>query len=275
MQRYQNWASLIGAFTRVSGATVQVFVAGTNSPVPQLYSDNHTMPTPLTNPFTADDDGFFAFYAPNGRVDVQLSGGTIVAPYTFNGDVILEDLADAGNLVYADQVYSNPSFIGSLAWAKLTGTPVTLAGYGIPLIVNATVDPAAAIAYSKLALTGDIQNTDLAGGITGAKVTSLFGAWDATKVAGTIYQAATDGLVVAIMSTTSNGSAAVLAGYTDSANPPTTERQAVWCDRQDGTVVILQASFTMPVRKGDYWEVVLSIDAGTVGSTLFWLPLGS
>jgi predicted heme/steroid binding protein len=33
--------------------------------------------------------------------------------------------------VRTDQVYSNPTWIGSLAWSKITNTPTTLAGYGI------------------------------------------------------------------------------------------------------------------------------------------------
>jgi hypothetical protein len=33
--------------------------------------------------------------------------------------------------VRTDQTYSNPTWISTLAWAKITGTPTTLAGYGI------------------------------------------------------------------------------------------------------------------------------------------------
>lgn len=38
--------------------------------------------------------------------------------------------------VLAANSYSNPSFIASLAWAKISGTPTTLAGYGITDAVN-------------------------------------------------------------------------------------------------------------------------------------------
>jgi len=34
-------------------------------------------------------------------------------------------------VVFSNTVYGNPSFIGTLAWSKLIGTPTTLAGYGI------------------------------------------------------------------------------------------------------------------------------------------------
>jgi hypothetical protein len=82
-----------------------------------------------------------------------------------------------------------------------------------------------------------------------------FGAW-ASKSNNTVYQAATDGFVVAM----GDGSSDV-AGYTNGSNPPTTLR----CYFAPDTFI---GGFTMPVRKNDYWKTVNA-------STVYWLPLGS
>lgn len=88
MQRYQNWASLIDSFTRVPFAVVTIYMAGTTIIAP-IFQDN--VGTPQTNPFSADVDGFFSFYGPNGRYDVELSGATIPTPFVYAGDVLLAD----------------------------------------------------------------------------------------------------------------------------------------------------------------------------------------
>ena len=72
---------------------------------------------------------------------------------------------------------------------------------------------------------------------------SALGNWE-VKSANTVYLAATSGLVCAY--TPSSGTA---VGYTDSNNPPTTVRQSA------SLVGSGSQSITMPVRKGDYWEV--------------------
>lgn len=66
--------------------TVTVFVTGSGGTKATLYSDNGI--TPLSNPFTASATGFWFFYAPNGRYDVQLSGGVVTAGGTFPGGPI-------------------------------------------------------------------------------------------------------------------------------------------------------------------------------------------
>lgn len=59
-----------------------------------------------------------------------------------NSDSVSSVFGRTGNVVAVEadyqsfyprlsQVYSNPTWIGSLAWSKITGTPTTLAGYGI------------------------------------------------------------------------------------------------------------------------------------------------
>src|SRR5678809_737944 len=106
MQSYFNWGQLGDQTVSVPGSsasttlvqrsyplcTVTVFDAGTSN-LSTIYSDNSS--TPLANPFTANANGSFEFYAANGRYDVQLSGAGIAAPFTIQ-DILLNDTAGAG-----------------------------------------------------------------------------------------------------------------------------------------------------------------------------------
>ena len=87
---------------------------------------------------------------------------------------------------------------------------------------------------------------------------TVFGAWETDKVKDTIYQAATDGLVIGVSLNDSTG----LYGYTDAATPPTVLRSS--CPGL--------GSITMAVKKGDYWKVVLW--GSGVSYSLYWLPIG-
>lgn len=92
-----------------------------------------------------------------------------------------------------------------------------------------------------------------------AAIGSLFGTWS-SKATDTSYLAATDGLVCAYSQT----GTALLYGYTDSSNPPTTQRL------EDDPAGISGGGrcITMPVKKGDYWKV-------TNAAAVYWLPIGS
>ena len=82
MQKYQGYARQNGVSTPAASAVIQVFYAGTVISA-AIFSDNLVPPTARSNPFTTDADGFFYFYAPDGRYDVYLSGGPITTPYTW------------------------------------------------------------------------------------------------------------------------------------------------------------------------------------------------
>jgi hypothetical protein len=90
-----------------------------------------------------------------------------------------------------------------------------------------------------------------------AAITHSFGAW-ASKSDNTVYQAATDGLVVGARATTGN-----MYLYTDSSNPPTTERQA---DYQGGGSE--RSCLSCLVKKDDYWKTT------GCASYVYWLPIG-
>ena len=71
-------------------ATIAVFYTGTGNLAP-LYMDNQTTPTPLANPFTANTNGYWFFYAANGRYDISFTGDGL--NWTI-ADLLLNDPAD-------------------------------------------------------------------------------------------------------------------------------------------------------------------------------------
>lgn len=93
----------------------------------------------------------------------------------------------------------------------------------------------------------------------------MFGEWDTTSyVVNQVYQASTDGLVVATFSCDNNNAYHQI--LVDASSPPTTVRMescSYGCGKHDTGMVC-------PVRKGEYWKVVLGADSGTV----YWMPLG-
>lgn len=86
-----------------------------------------------------------------------------------------------------------------------------------------------------------------------------FGSW-VSRSNDTVYQAASDGFVCA----TATPENALIKGYTDGSNPPTTLRTQ--CRGGGGSAN--DAGITMPVKKDDYWTV-------TSANTVYWLPIGA
>lgn len=104
---------------------------------------------------------------------------------------------------------------------------------------------------------------------------SYFGTYT-SKATETVYQAETDGFVVAYMDAVGNGWGGTLIGYTDSSNPPTTIRAKDSCDYRTtagNEVYVNFASITMPVIKNEYWKVSLSIRSGAPVAVVNWIPL--
>jgi hypothetical protein len=94
-------------------------------------------------------------------------------------------------------------------------------------------------------------------------------------------QATTDGFVVArILWTAGNDVYAKLEGYTDAnANPVALIAGASAGNTHPSTanVNIYTNSFTLPVKKNDYWKVVKTDigGAGTYTISVYWIPLGA
>lgn len=95
MQRFQD-AVLSVSGRPVSGASVRV--RNRSGTTATIYSDNGT--TLAANPLTTDSTGEFAFYAPNGRYDIEVSGAGLTTET--RADVVLFDPADAAILNVRD-----------------------------------------------------------------------------------------------------------------------------------------------------------------------------
>lgn len=106
MQRAQGFAQQGGGLVFTAGitssnlvqtsypyATITVYFSGTTQIAP-IFANNAIFPTPLSNPFTADVNGHWFFYAINGRYDVKISSPGLV-PWTI-GDILLNDGASTG-----------------------------------------------------------------------------------------------------------------------------------------------------------------------------------
>lgn len=90
-----------------------------------------------------------------------------------------------------------------------------------------------------------------------------FGNWD-SKDEDTIYQAATDGLVVGSVGGVEQPKFKV---YSDGTATPDTERWIQALDQQGG---LGDATCCVPIKAGDYWE--FSLEQGTM-NFLYWMPM--
>ena len=169
-------------------------------------------------------------------------------------------------------------------------------------ITDSNIASGAQIAYSKLSLNASIKNSDLLSGVGtsvgniiqlvsgttaqlpavgGSLLTGVvpsanlnnnghqLGAWDATKVVSTVYQASTDGFVL-VFGDVQGNSQKGWGIFTDSSNPPTTQRTS---NTSSSATTETVESAMCPVRKGDYWEIIYTF--GSPSLTIFWIPMGS
>jgi len=119
---------------------------------------------------------------------------------------------------------------------------------------------------------GTVQTTAATGGSSGgfgSRVSMSFN---------TVYQAETDGFVIATCFTPS-----VISGKSSASNPPTSLVAQATAEHvitsawlgMGGTLYTTDTntvgSFTMPVKAGDFWKVEKS---GAGSGILFWMPLG-
>lgn len=134
---------------------------------------------------------------------------------------------------------------------------VTDTAYTVKISTNSSV-PSGVTYYKRL---GSFYN-DSSSNITYSDIVNddnyygkKLGSW-VTKSVDTAYQATTDGFVVVI-----SVSNTVIYGYTDSSNPPTTLRAK-------NLAVGDTCSFTMVVKRNDYWKTTASAGSPTV----YWIP---
>jgi hypothetical protein len=86
-----------------------------------------------------------------------------------------------------------------------------------------------------------------------------------------VYHAETDGFVTALYNSPHEVDIGWIDGYTDSNNPPTIKR--FMCGGSSWYYsTVLGNSFTMPVKKGDYWMAVAITEGGNPLFKVYWLP---
>lgn len=118
-----------------------------------------------------------------------------------------------------------------------------------------------------------------AGIIPLANIGALLGS-PVSKSVGTTYQAASDGIVTALVSAGSGGQAGYIQGVTDSSASPTTVMgQASVANPVSGQAdhTVKYSSFTMYVKKNDYYAVSVAAISGasTPSSSMVFQPIGS
>ena len=207
-------------------------------------------------------------------------GATIIAAeHNSNFDTIYNDYN--GNITNANLAASfslDDSKIGQIStYGKVTGAAITnintlnAAAGTIPVANICPTAEAGAIPYfaSASVMTSLASGTSgyylMSTGTTSAPIynaisttiSGLFGAWVDKSSNYGAQQATTDCLIVAV------GVSAIILGYTDGNADPTTNR----C-YDEGS----HCNFTMPVRKNDYWKVILS--SGSI-SSVYLIAVGS
>jgi len=98
--------------------------------------------------------------------------------------------------------------------------------------------------------------------------TTQLGNWQ-SKSTNTVYQAPTDGFVLAY-TWGPPGALLVLRGYTDGSDPPTTIRTRE-VDQNLNNSLNKEVSVMMPVRKGDYWK----LESGGWNDQVYWIGFGN
>lgn len=149
----------------------------------------------------------------------KTNGGTVAGAVTFSGGItgaltgnvtgnVTGNASTATALQTARDITLSGDVTGTVSFnGTATASMTTAIGAGV--IVNADINAAAAIAYSKLALTGSILNADLAGSIASTKLLTVGVAQGGTGNTGT----PTNGQLLI-----GNGSGFTLATLTAGAN---------------------------------------------------------
>lgn len=159
MQRYTNNIQTQTG-QAIGGALVTVLNFPSLTPA-TIYLDNNS--TPLANPIVTDSNGFFAFYAVNGRYSIAISGPNI-KPYQVD-DILSEDLLN--KTLYVSDYDTLPHAVTAGLGNRL------VVPQGTTLTVN---------------VPGDVATTQAA--MTAIRGWAIYGAVNISVAAGTISEAA-------------------------------------------------------------------------------------
>ena len=96
----------------------------------------------------------------------------------------------------------------------------------------------------------------------------------AAKTVGTVYQAATDGYIVATIEPNASPSVSYIYAYIGATNNPTERMGTTSAVNVSGTDWPQRNMINIPVPKGSYWKVELEIEYGNAGVvSLHWMPI--
>jgi len=176
MQRFADWFR-DSEGRGYPGATVTVYNAGLST-LPQLYNPGGsiTAPAPISNPFTTDPNGYYAFAVPNGVYDIHLQGGGM--PETIIQNVnISEPIISIGT-------FANPlTTLGDIIYGGASGIPTRLSGNTIitKKYLQSVGNGSIALAPSfQGIIASDVASTP-AGGISSSDVQSALNELDSKK----------------------------------------------------------------------------------------------
>ena len=111
MQKYYDSVLLDSGMPAVGvSVTVTAFGGGAVT----IYSDNGA--TPRANPITTDANGYFEFYAADGRYTIQISGASITTRTIT--DILLEDPADGNAVLFSTLTATGQVSLGGAANAE-------------------------------------------------------------------------------------------------------------------------------------------------------------
>lgn len=210
----------VNSTTRVQrsfpSCTVTVYATGTQN-LSTIFADNAG--TAKANPFAADSNGYFFFYADDGRYDVRLSGGGIPAPFTL-GDILLDDTAAAGTLptISGALRYVRTNANSSSAAYELATEPTYLTGS-----YNWSQTPGGSVAIGANTITLTPCPLGVSGASTNHRLYISGGVGTAESVlisGGTCTSGAATGTVIVTAAVTHSGSwtiASATAGFKEAA----------------------------------------------------------
>lgn len=216
-------------------------------------------PASTTSTYDATDCGklrYVIFREPNSIVSVDPNEAFLytkdvssVAELHWIDENEAEFQLTSGGYLYGNSLKADSVLTAAIADANVTLALMADDSIDSDQYVDGSIDTAH-IADSNITSTKIADDT-----ILPADVNSIFGSWtnldsaSAALAKDEVYKVGSDGFVIAY------AVGAVVAGYTDNSNPPTTQRASGY-------------SVTMPVKKDDYWKI-------TITNTIYWLPIGS
>jgi hypothetical protein len=243
-----RFANLFATVANITTLTCTDCVAGTqlaNTAVtPASYGNASTIPA-----FTVDADGRLTA-ASAATVRITLTGTYLI------------DLGGS-QLTNLDATQVDH---GTLPGAVFPATLPAVSGVNLTAL-NASALASGAVPDARLSTNVALVNVDEVFAANLNWATSAVFSWVA-KAIDTVYQAASDGFVVAYADGVAIGGTGTLGVQTDSANPPTTWRARTSVTNNYGSVMV-------PVKKNDFYRAVTTTTAGTVNFTVFWVPLGT